>query len=395
MAALLQRQFVLLSIITAVLFVLSGLMALGGNRSVFSSSTVQQATAHISSLALLSLMSKEVPALEETVQPRTGQETDSFTSFAFGMLTGINPGDLRSLLGRELPGLLTFDDARLVVAGKGTGLDDLYVESPAPPRTVIDASPAGDVPAPSPEETETDAEGKTAAERPASPPPNPTTAGKKVVFVYNTHNRESWLSVAKMNPATGGVDHETKNISLVGKRFAEALEERGIGAEYGTKDFYSMASFPLAYAESLKAVKAAAQEHRELRYFIDIHRDGKPRSKTTVTINGKAYARVFFVIGLRNKNYEKNTQFAHELHELIEKKYPGLSRGVTEKSAKEGNGEYNQSFSPGSLLVEIGGIENTLQECYNTAEALADVFAEYYWQAERVSGEMADKPDKR
>jgi stage II sporulation protein P len=395
MAALLQRQFILLSIVTAVLFIISGLTALGGNRSMFSSSTVQQATANVSSLALLSLISKEIPGLEETVQPEIDQESGSFTGFVFGMMTGINPGDLRSLLGRELPGLLTFDDARLVVAGKGTGPADLYVESPAPLRTVIDASPPDLDATPPTTDTETNTGQKTAAEKPPAPVANPTTSGKKVVFIYHTHNRESWLSEAKMNPETEAVDHETRNITLVGKRFAQELEDRGIGTEVNTEDFYSRVRHPLAYAESLKAVKAAVQQHREISYFFDLHRDNKPRSKTTVTINGKTYARVFFVIGMRNKNYEKNTQFARELHELIEKKYPGLSRGVTEKSDKGGNGEYNQSFSPGSLLIEIGGIANTLQECYNTAEALADVFSEYYWQAERASQQQPAKADKR
>jgi len=394
MAALLQRQFVILSIVTAVLFVISGFMALGSNRSMLSSSTVQQATARISSLALLSFVSREIPALSTTMQPETSQTEESFSDLVFSMATGINPGDLRSLMGRELPGLLTFDDARIVVPGVGTDLSDLYIESASPHDVVQEGGSTSGVTVetPPPDEPGTETgDNKTTP----SPLPDASMAKKKTVFIYHTHNRESWLNETKMNPTTEAVDHPTRNITLVGKRLAEELKEKGIGAEVNTDDFYSRAPYTLAYAESLKEIKAAVSENRDIQYFFDLHRDKQPREKTTVTIQGKNYARVFFVIGLRNKNYEKNTQFAKELHNMLEKKYPGISRGVTEKSTKGGNGEYNQSISPGSLLIEIGGTGNTLQESYNTAAALADVFAEYYWKAERVSQEQPVKTDKR
>lgn len=394
MAVFLQRQFVLLSFVTAILFVLSGFMALGGNRSLLSSSTVQQATTRISSLALLSFMSREIPSLSTTILPESAQTDESFSALVFSMVTGINPGDLRSLMGRELPGLLTFDDARIVIPGIGTDLSDLYIESASPYSVAAEAGgTAGQTEqTPPPADTGTEENPET---RPPAPIPDANAAQKKAVFIYATHNRESWLNEAEMNPTTEAVDHPTRNIALVGKRLAQELKEKGIGAEANADDFYSKATYALAYAESMKAVKAAIQENRDIRYLFDLHRDKQPREKTTVTINGKSYARVYFVIGLRNKNYEKNTQFASEFHTLLEKKYPGISRGVTEKSSSEGNGEYNQSISPGSLLIEIGGTGNTLQESYNTAAALADVFAEYYWKAERASQSQPVETDKR
>lgn len=85
-----------------------------------------------------------------------------------------------------------------------------------------------------------------------------------------------------------------------------------------------------------------------------------------------------FVIGGGNPAYKENKKFAEALHALLNKKYPGISRGVLLKSALQGNGEYNQSISKGSLLLEFGGINNTLQENLLSAEAFADVFAEYY-----------------
>jgi stage II sporulation protein P len=87
-----------------------------------------------------------------------------------------------------------------------------------------------------------------------------------------------------------------------------------------------------------------------------------------------------FVIGTANPNYKENKKFADALNAILNKKYPGMSRGVLLKSSHQGNGEYNQSVSPGSLLMEFGGVNNTLEENLNTSEAFADVFAEYLKQ---------------
>jgi stage II sporulation protein P len=393
MTALIQRQFVLLSFVTAFLFVLTGLLALSGNRIMLASSAIQQAAAHMSSLALIRLMGQEIPALTETVQASGERQAQSITGYLFELATSIHPGDLRSLLGRELPGMLTLDDVRVIVPGQGFTLDQLYVEYPAVPRQEFEAPQATGS-----EQQKEEAAAENPAESKPAPAAKPASGGKPVVFVYHTHNRESWYSETK--PTGESLDHPKRNITLVGKRFVEALNDKGVGAEVSTVDIYQHLvdqglKQPLAYAESLKVLKAARERNRELHYFFDLHRDTSPREKTTATIKGKTYARVWFVIGKRNKNHTQNEEFAKELHALMEKMYPGLSRGVLEKGAKTDHGEYNQSVSPGSLLLEIGGTENTLQESYNTAEALADVFAEYFWQAEKVDKPVSDQPAKR
>ncbi len=114
---------------------------------------------------------------------------------------------------------------------------------------------------------------------------------------------------------------------------------------------------------------------------------------------------------------------AEELHHLLEKKYPGLSegtekgwvslfqcplsnvrshyfffellkkvfqclrlsRGVITKAGQGTNGRFNQDLSEKAILIEVGGIYNTLDETYRTAEALAEVFSEYYWAKQKVN----------
>lgn len=42
-------------------------------------------------------------------------------------------------------------------------------------------------------------------------------------------------------------------------------------------------------------------------------------------------------------------------------------------------------------MIEFGGVENRLNELYRTADALAEVFSEYYWQAEKVNATEGDE----
>src|SRR5690606_4965724 len=136
----------------------------------------------------------------------------------------------------------------------------------------------------------------------------------------------------------------------------------------------------LSYKYSKKTVTEAMESNDDLEFFFDIHRDSQPRKYTTATIDGKDYAQVFFIIGHRNPEWRKNEALATKIHEALEKEYPGSSRGIWGKTAATGNGEYNQSLAPESVIVEIGGVENTLEESYRTADALAKVITDIYWE---------------
>jgi stage II sporulation protein P len=131
------------------------------------------------------------------------------------------------------------------------------------------------------------------------------------------------------------------------------------------------------------------RQNQDLQYFIDIHRDSQRRDKTTTTIDGKPYARISFVIGTAHDNWEQNLKLARQLHNKMESLYPGLSKGVFLKNRATGNGEYNQSLSPRSILVEIGGVDNNFDEVFRTTKALARAFADLYFQTEPVNAKSS------
>jgi stage II sporulation protein P len=140
----------------------------------------------------------------------------------------------------------------------------------------------------------------------------------------------------------------------------------------------------------MKTVKEAIASSKDLKFFFDLHRDSQKRKYTTIDIKGKSYAQVYFIIGHKNPNWEKNEAFATKIHDALDKKYPGISRGIWGKTAASGNAEYNQSLATDSVLIEVGGVDNTLEESYRTADALAEVISEIYWAEEKASTSKSD-----
>jgi stage II sporulation protein P len=213
-----------------------------------------------------------------------------------------------------------------------------------------------------------------------------STNGRKVVFIYHTHNRESFLPHLPDIKDANDAYNAKINITMVGKRLAEELEKRGIGSEVSTVDYMpTLSSYSLSYAASLKTVEAVMQKNKDLNFFIDVHRDSRERDQTTVTINGKKYAKVAFVIGQGNPHWQQNEELAKNLKTQLEDIAPGISRPIVNKEKTAGtNGEYNQSLSSNALLVEIGGPYNSLEEEYRSVEVLAQAFANFYWDAQKV-----------
>ena len=124
------------------------------------------------------------------------------------------------------------------------------------------------------------------------------------------------------------------------------------------------------------------QEIPSLKYFIDIHRDSLQKEKTTITIEDKNYAKTLFIVGLENPNYQENLLFTTKINDCLNVKYPKLSKGIYKKQGAGVNGIYNQDFSPYTILIEVGGYENTTTEVMNTTIAFSTCFMEVVSQIE-------------
>ena len=387
------RAFFLLSAGSMMLFILLGLGGLLQDKlAVSPAQSMKGMAASLSGRFFESLLAMEIPEMEASAD--SPFETGRMASFLLRFMTDMNPDNPKSLLTLELPGM---DRDRSVLLRPGSGSP----EAPEDHGPLTDGEQPSDYGEPGepqdpdhfPEPSAPASPAPSGGEDKPSPASEPSTEGRKVVFVYHSHNRESYypeLKEGTKDPNSGKI-----NVTLVGKRLVGQLEKRGIGAVHSPKDYSTSVqgyNWNYSYKYSLQTVRQAMADNEDLKFFFDIHRDSQRRSKTTATIKGKDYAQVYFIIGHRNPNWRENEDFANRLHERLEKQYPGLSRGVWGKSAANGNGEYNQSVAPDSVLIEIGGVDNTLEECYRTADALAKIISEIYWDDEKAV--KSDAPQK-
>lgn len=212
-----------------------------------------------------------------------------------------------------------------------------------------------------------------------------STFGKEVVYIYHSHSRESFLPYLKDTSRPEEAYHSVANITLVGKMLGRAMDQRGVGTKVETVDIVHLLNsrkldYTSSYNVSRELVQLSQNENKDLEYFIDIHRDSLRKENTTTEINRTKYASLLFVVGTGHAEYEKNLQFANNLHTLLENRYPALSKGILKKSSSQGNGIYNQDISPNSLIIEIGGVDNTVEELHRSTEALAEVLSDYYWE---------------
>jgi len=288
------------------------------------------------------------------------QPDRSLGKVALEILTNINLADMKTFLFTEIPGLYA-SSPKILIAGQGTDFTNLPIESPPPQNFEIDDESNETEAIPDDEKKE--------------------LTNDYIAYIYHSHTRESYYPLV---PDSKDPSSKEKNVTLLGKRLGEKLEERGIKTLVDESDIQEKLlkrgmKYYQSYAVSRESVVEAMGQNKKLQLMFDIHRDSARKHVTTKEINGKPYAKLYFVIGTGNPNYTINLQFANKLHRLLEKNYPGLSRGVYDKSKAEGNGVYNQDLFDHNLIIEIGGVDNNLEELNRTVDALAEVISDYYW----------------
>ncbi|WP_044642345.1 stage II sporulation protein P [Risungbinella massiliensis] len=345
-----RRMFVFLMLGTASMFAIAGGIAMLQAKSV-THTQLGNVTSHLTAKTLIMLMAEETPYLKDLV--KTPDPKGVITNLVLEVATSIDPSDPRTFLGRELPMFALFD-TRIVTASADADYTNIPIESPPPPEIEEQIKQ-------SQEETK------------PTPPPVETSPGRKRVFIYHSHWWESYLPELKKSNPNQASDVNI-NIMSVGNHMADTFQKLGIGTQTTTKPKTGWSG---AYLHSRKLVVAALQQHEDIQYLIDIHRDSKRGDKTTITINGKKMARMAFVVGKDSKYYSQNLQLAKELFQEINRRYPGLCTGVYEKAKTGGNnGEYNQSLSTGAMLVEVGGVDNSFAEAKASVDVLANVIAD-------------------
>lgn len=202
--------------------------------------------------------------------------------------------------------------------------------------------------------------------------PNPSKINNPIVYLYNSHQLENYsseyLEIYGIKP----------NVQMASYILKEKLNDIGISTIVEESDITGILknkkwAYYKSYDVTRELINNKIKEHSSLKYFIDLHRDSVPKSVTTIDINGKYYAKILFVLGLEYDSYEENLKLMEQINNLVEEKYPGLSRGILKKEGNSVNGIYNQDINNNVILIEVGSVDNTIEEVYNTVTALSEV----------------------
>lgn len=206
--------------------------------------------------------------------------------------------------------------------------------------------------------------------------PNPINIDEPLVYLYNTHQLEEYNLESVY-------DYSVKpNVLIASYILKEKLNNKGIKTIVETNNMKEYLnknnlSYNMSYHASEYFARLKTKENPSIKYLIDIHRDSARYNTTLVNIDGINYAKVMILSGYEHTIKENNAGFAESLNSLIDEMYPGLSRGVIINDSPPVNGIYNQDLPGKSVLIEVGGVDNKLEEVNNTMEALSNAIKSY------------------
>ncbi|WP_051667330.1 stage II sporulation protein P [Shouchella lehensis] len=310
---------------------------------------------------LLHLISLENPIFKEALPPEF--KAKSLSNVMVSTATSLDFSHPLSLLSQGIPAMAAFDTT-IAVAGQGTDVTNMPRETLPPEEALAELAKEHTNEEESPEKE--------------SEHTDPS------VFIYHTHSYESFLPELGLEGAENADQAISSNPDLniinVGKHFADRLSTHGIVADVDKTNMnaYMQERSMTNYYSASRQIIEGKLETQQYDLLLDFHRDSARRDLTAVTINNETFARILFVVGTAHANSDAQLAAATELHNRIEEAYPGLSRGVFTKDKSQGNGIYNQDLANTAMLIEFGGVDNTMEESLRSADAVADLLADYY-----------------
>ena len=160
------------------------------------------------------------------------------------------------------------------------------------------------------------------------------------VLIMHTHGTESYARDGTEPYTETGVARTTDtsyNIIRVGDEIARIFEEMGLNVIHD-RELYDYPSYNDAYDKARAGIEAHLAQYPTIQMVLDVHRDA------LVGTDGTVYKPVLQMTSL----------------------WPGLARPITLRTAR-----FNQQLTKGSLLVEVGGHGNSLEEALAGARLFA------------------------
>lgn len=207
--------------------------------------------------------------------------------------------------------------------------------------------------------------------------------GTPQVLIIHTHTTESYAmdgSDVYQESSTGRTLDKNYSVVRVGNEVADVFTQLGISVIHDT-EYYDYPNYNGSYTRSAAAIESYLKQYPSIKIIIDLHRDALVDSngtiyKTVTTIDGVSTAQVDLILGTdangqSHPNWRQNLALAIKVQESMNNLYPTLARPISLCKSR-----YNQSYTNGAFLVEIGTHGNTLQEAIAGARLFARAAAQ-------------------
>lgn len=204
------------------------------------------------------------------------------------------------------------------------------------------------------------------------------------ILILHTHGTEAFSPEGSDTYAkedTFRSANTEENIVAVGAVMADTFREAGIPVLHCT-EMFDRESYQDSYSRAAAAIRAYLLEYPSIQIVLDVHRDSIIRADMTkirpvTTVDGASVAQFMIVAGTDFKganhpDWEKNLSFALKIQENLTARAERFTRAINLRGAG-----FNQQYTHGSLLLEVGSCGNTLTEAKRAgalaAIAIADV----------------------
>lgn len=209
------------------------------------------------------------------------------------------------------------------------------------------------------------------------------TSSDPLVLIVHTHATECYSREGSTyydpNSSTRSTDNNV-NMVAVGKVLSDTLNNAGISTIHCTVQ-HDAESYRDSYTLAAKSIKEYINKYPSIRYVFDLHRDAVmyesgAKARAVTELDGKEAAQIMILAGTDAggadfPDWEKNLTLALKIADKISGKYPGVLRPIALRGAS-----YNEQYTNGSLLIEIGTDGNTLSQAKYSAKLLANSLTE-------------------
>lgn len=205
-----------------------------------------------------------------------------------------------------------------------------------------------------------------------------------IVLIVHTHGTEAYSEEGSISysdtyniPRT---EDTTQNVVSIGAHMADIFNSNGIPTVH-CDIMHDKDSYKNSYDRAAKTIEWYLKKYPTIEYVFDVHRDSvinesKVKYKPITNIDGKSVAQIMAVMGSNysykeHVNWQSNLTLAIKLTERLNQKYDSFTRPISLRQTS-----YNQEYTKGSMLLEIGSCGNTLSEAKEAATILTKELCE-------------------